>query len=73
MDDVERYEVARFAHRVEHLRWRKGLGVLPEGEYVAECWMPYRAPDWALALAAAGAPGTQWCPLLTPGLGHDEV
>lgn len=66
--DPETVEVMRFIHRVEHLRWRKGLGVLPEGGWVAECWMPYTAPEWAVHLAESGAPGTRWCPAITPEL-----
>jgi hypothetical protein len=61
-------EVCHFLHRVEHLKWRKGLAALPESEYIAECWMPLSAPSWALALAASGAPGSQWCPVITPAL-----
>jgi hypothetical protein len=45
--------------RVEHLRWRKGLGPLPEAERVVGCWMPERAPGWAVELAISGVPGSR--------------
>lgn len=66
--DPDLLEVNRFVHRVDHLRWRKGLGPLPEGEFVAECWMMEEAPGWALDLAASGAPGSRWCPQIRPDL-----
>jgi hypothetical protein len=68
LTDEELQEISRWLHRVDHLRWRKGLWVLPEGEMVAECWMPDTAPEWALELAAAGEPGSRWCPQITPSL-----
>ena len=70
--DPELVEMNRFVHRVFHLRWRKGLGPVPEGAMVGECWMPWPVPDWALALAASGAPGSQWCPLINPALSESD-
>jgi hypothetical protein len=67
-NETEAQMVARFVHRVEHLRWRKGLGALPEHEWIAECWMPGHAPEWARELAASGAPGSSWCPQIKPAL-----
>lgn len=68
----EHRQVLHFVHRVEHLRWRKGFGLLPEGEYVGDCWMPYAVPSWALELARSGVPGSRWCPLLDPALADRE-
>ena len=64
----ETVQIMLFLHRVDHLRWRKGLGPLPESAWVAECWMPEPAPAWALASAAAGESGSHWCPKLCPAL-----
>jgi hypothetical protein len=68
LDATTAAQIALFLHRVDHLRWRKGLGVLPEGGWVAECWFPDHPPAWALASAAAGDGGRQWCPRINPNL-----
>ena len=65
---AEQAAVEKWVHAVQHLKARKGMGPLPEGEWVAECWMPDIPPAWALALANSGAPGTVWCPVLSPHL-----
>jgi hypothetical protein len=65
---AEQAAILTWVHGVQHLRARKGMGPLPEGEWVAECWMPVNPPDWALASAASGAPGSLWCPVLSPHL-----
>jgi hypothetical protein len=62
------HPICRWVHRAEHLAWRKHPDPLPERGYVAECWMPYTAPSWALDLAATGEPGSRWCPQIDPGL-----
>lgn len=61
-------EIQRWVHAMVHLEARKGIGPLPEGEWVAECWMPDTPPGWALDLAGTGAPGSGWCPVLDPTL-----
>ena len=53
---TELAEVARFVHRYAHLLWRKGLGPVPEGQMVVECWMPFSPPAWARESAEAGQP-----------------
>jgi hypothetical protein len=66
---AEQAAINTWVHAMVHLRARKGLGVLPEGDWIAECWMPYPVPGWALESAASGAPGSAWCPVLSPHLG----
>lgn len=62
-------EVYRFVHRTDHLRSRKGHG-FAEQCLVMECWgYPIvDVPQWAIDLADSGAPGSQWCPVISPEL-----
>ena len=66
--ETEAQQVARFVHRYQHLVWRKGLGLMPEHEFIAECWMPLQVPEWASESASRGESGAHWCPRITDGL-----
>jgi hypothetical protein len=62
-------DIHRWVHAMVHLQARKGMGVLPEGEWVAECWMQVNPPPrWARDSAAAGEPGSRWCPKINADL-----
>lgn len=65
-------QVTPWVHRVVHMWARQGKFEYPaEKNLIVECWhypVFEDIPDWADALAEAGEPGSQWCPILTPEL-----
>jgi|GEM_PF-4439747 len=71
MDEGLPDEVIHFLHRYTHLRARRGLDGYSEACMVADqCWpiTEWPVPQWAVDLAAAGEPGSRWCPIITPTL-----
>jgi hypothetical protein len=69
--DATAPEVERYIHRLVHLQARRGLYGGAEACMVSDqCWsvLDGPPPTWAIDLANAGEPGSQWCPIISPDL-----